>query len=171
MIWQKIGANKPFHDAMSDKLQFIDFYQLASDETGELVAQLAEKSQMIAKKVIIHASKDSCQRLSRALWEIRDLSFMAHGTDGEDGADYAGIWLSSDEAKNHISAEFAILTEGRMVTDLTAFERCFIVFNGKDEAALGQARSQWQTLSQNFKGKCRYFAKSDEGKWEQKATG
>jgi len=156
---------------MADKLQYIDFYQLASDETGELAAQLAEKCQSVSKKVIIHAPKELCQPVSRALWVLRDLSFLAHGIDGEEGAEFADIWISSNEAKNPIKADYAILLSGRQVPEMTAYERCFIIFNGKDEAGLSHARSQWKAMVQNYQGRCRYFAKSEAGKWEQKAAG
>ena len=156
---------------MADRLDYIAFYQLASDETGELAAQLAEKCHSISKKVIIHAPKDECQSVSRALWVLRDLSFLAHGIDGEEGAEFADIWISSDEAKNQIEADYAILLSGRQVPEMTAYERCFIIFNGKDDAELMQARAQWKAMVQSYKGRCRYFAKSETGKWEQKAAG
>ena len=172
MIWLKIGTLKEWvSEPMADKLQHVDFYQLASDETGALAAQLSEKAAAIAKKVVIHAPKEACQNISRDLWTLRDLSFLAHGIDGDDGAEFADIWISSDGDKNQIEAEFAILMAGQGVRDMTAYERCFIIFNGKDEEELAHARGQWKALSADFKGRCRYFAKNDEGKWEQKAQG
>ena len=156
---------------MTNRLQHIDFYQLAGGEVSELAAQLTEKSQSVGKKVIIHAPKAECQSVSRALWVLRDLSFLAHGIDGDDGSEFADIWISSDNSKNQISAEFAILLSGQLVSDITAYERCFILFNGKDELSLQQARAQWKNLSAAHKGHCRYFAKTDDGKWEQKAAG
>lgn len=156
---------------MAGRLQHIDFYQLAGGEVSELAAQLTEKAQSVGKKTIIHAPKSETQNVSRALWVLRDLSFLAHGIDGDDGAEFAAIWVSSDSNENQISAEFAILLFGQSVPDMTAYERCFILFNGKDEAALQEARSQWKSLSSQYQGLCRYFAKTDEGKWEQKAAG
>ena len=155
---------------MGQALEFIDFYQLAGDETAELAAQLAEKCIGASKKVVIHAPKEACEPLSRALWVLRDFSFLAHGIDGADGSDYADIWISSDVEKNQISAEYAILLSGRVPDDITAYERCFIIFNGKDETSLQTARAQWKQMGQSYQGCCRYFAKRDDGRWEQKAS-
>ena len=155
---------------MTDHLQFIDFYQLASDETGKLVAQLAEKSQTVSKKVVVHVPKDECQALSRALWVFRDLSFLAHGIDNEDGTEFAKIWISSQADVNPISAEFAICLSSVALPDMTAYERVFIVFNGNDEGALQAARAQWKAFATLYHGRCRYYAKTTDGRWEQKAS-
>ena len=156
---------------MTNKLQHIDFYQLTSSDTAELAAQLAEKCHAAAKKTVIHCNKEQCQSVSRALWVLRDLSFLAHGIDDDDGKDYATIWISSALDHNQIDADYAILLEGRELPKMAEFERIFIIFNGKDEAELSQARGQWKALSGQFTGHCRYFAKTETGGWAQKATG
>ena len=156
---------------MPQKLQHIDFYQLTDANTAELAAQLADKCHVVAKKTVIHSSKDHCQSVSRALWVLRDLSFLAHGIDDDDGKDYASIWISSKLDQNQIDADYAILLEGREVPNMADFERIFIIFNGRDESALQQARGQWKALSGQFAGHCRYFAKTETGGWAQAASG
>lgn len=156
---------------MLDRLQFIDFYQLASDQTDELAAQLAEKCHTTGKKLVIYAPKQLCEAISRALWVLRDLSFLAHGIDGGDGAEFAKIWICSKTEENPIAAEFAMTVAAIELPDMARFERVFVLFNGKDEQMLQTAREQWKSYTHMFQGRCRYFAKTDDGRWEQKATG
>lgn len=155
---------------MGDKLQSIDFYQLAGDQIDELAAQLADKCHATGKKLVIYAAKEQCQSISRALWVLRDLSFLAHGIDGDDGAEFADIWICSNTDDNPISADFAMTMSSVTLPDMTVFERIFVLFNGKDQDMLQLARDQWKSYSQSYQGRCRYFAKTDEGRWEQKAT-
>ena len=155
---------------MTGRLQHIDFYQLAGDELDVLAAQLCDKSLAVGKKIIIYCDKEMAASVSRALWVIRDLSFLAHGTDQDEGAEFASIWISTDLSKNQIEAEFAITLSGELVPDITSFERLFILFNGKDEASLTTARAHWKENASAHAGHCRYFAKTDDGNWEQKAS-
>ncbi|MGC6530063.1 MAG: DNA polymerase III subunit chi [Candidatus Puniceispirillaceae bacterium] len=154
---------------MTNRPNHIDFYQFAGDAVSELVAQLSEKSVEVGKKIIIHAPEEGAQAISRALWVLHDASFLAHGIDDEDGAEFASVWITTKPDQNQIDADFALCVSGCSLPDMGAFERVFIVFNGKDEDALQTARSQWKAYSAAHEGKCRYFAKSDEGSWVQKA--
>lgn len=155
---------------MTDKLKHIDFYQQAGDEVAKLAAQLADKSVSVGKKLMIYATREQASEVSRALWVLQDQSFLAHGIDQQDGAEFADIWISTDVSANPINAEFAMPLSGISLPDMRAFERHFILFNGKDDEALATARAQWKAFSQDYKGHCRYFAKTEEGGWVPKAT-
>ena len=150
-------------------LAHIDFYQLLGGEVEDLAAQLIEKCRAASKKAILYTKKDTAEAASRAIWTVKELSFYAHGIDNCEGHDIAPIWISSDVSQNQIEAEFALVTHSLSLPDYDAFERVFILFDGRDSSALDEARKQWKTLSETFAGKCRYFAKTDDGKWQQKA--
>ena len=156
---------------MSDNLQSIDFYQLTGGSVAELAAQLAEKCLSVGKKLIIYCEKDQSSDVSRALWTSQDQNFIAHAIDNADGAEFADIWISTDLGTNQISAEFAMCLSGLETPNMTSFERQFILFDGGDENALSVARQQWKNYAQTYQGKCRYFARTNEGRWEQKAKG
>ena len=155
---------------MTSKLKHIDFYQQAGDEIPQLAAQLADKCVSSGKKLMIYCLKEQASAVSRALWVLQDQSFLAHGIDNQDGHEFADIWISTDVNSNPINAEYAMPLSGVILPDMSQFERHFILFNGKDEAALKMAREQWKEFAQDYKGHCRYFAKSEEGRWEPKAN-
>ena len=93
---------------MSSSLQSIDFYQLLGGQLDDLATQLVEKCRAAGKRVIIYNAPSSSQSQSEQLWTIRDLSFLAHGIDTDEGQEFAPIWISSDVSQNQIKADFAI---------------------------------------------------------------
>ena len=153
---------------MSGSLQNIDFYQLLGGQLDELATQLVEKCRAAGKRVMIYNTSSSSQSQSEHLWTVRDLSFLAHGIDTDEGQEFAPIWISSDETQNQIQAEFAILKDGVVPSDIEQFERILVLFDGRDEQALSHARQKWKDWSSQYDGKCRYFAKTEEGRWQQK---
>ena len=70
---------------------------------------------------------------------------------------------------NPIAAEFLFLLHGAEREDMAGFERVFNLFDGRSEAQVEQARSQWQTWRGMAGLEMRYFAQDDAGKWEQRA--
>ena len=48
------------------------------------------------------------------------------------------------QAGNPNQAEALFLVDGAEVEDLSGFQRCSVLFDGKDEAALQAARAQWR---------------------------
>ena len=153
---------------MSGSLQNIDFYQLLGGQLDELATQLVEKCRAAGKRVMIYNATTSSQSQSEHLWTVRDLSFLAHGIDTDEGQEFAPIWISSDATQNQIKAEFAILKDGIVPSDIEQFERILVLFDGRDEPSLARARQQWKDWSSHYQGKCRYFAKTEEGRWQQK---
>lgn len=135
-----------------------------------LAAQLADKCVSSGKKLVIYCPKETAASVSRALWVLQDQSFLAHGIDHQEGAEFADIWICTDLSANPIDADYAMPLSGMTLPDMSRFERYFILFNGKDEGALMQARQQWKDYSKDYQGHCRYFAKSEEGRWELKAN-
>lgn len=153
---------------MADKPDSIDFYLLPDGGITKLAGQLVEKSNAAGKKAVIYCDAAQAEAQSTHLWCMHDLSFYAHGTDDEEGAEFATIWLSTKSDKNQIQAEYAICTSWQNLPDPNNFERLFFVFEGTDEAAMTAARDKWRTWSDAYQGKCRYFAKTEQGGWQQK---
>jgi DNA polymerase-3 subunit chi len=66
-----------------------------------------------------------------------------------------------------------ILVEGAheaplAATRLSSFERCIIVFDGKDDSALQAARAQWQA-SKDAGIDVSYWQEDANGRWVKKA--
>ena len=52
--------------------------------------------------------------------------------------------------------------------DTKGYDRCFIIFDGRDEAALTGARVRWKALKDQGAALA-YWKQSPEGRWEKAA--
>ena len=80
------------------------------------------------------------------LWAWRDDSFLAHGSD-EDAASAPRqpILLTTGEG-NLNGAQALFIIDGAEPGDISPYQRCVVIFDGRDEAALAQARQRWSAF-------------------------
>ena len=146
----------------------VDFYHLTRSDMAEAVVMLVKKSQLAGKKVLVQCPRPAAEAMDEALWTQDSESWLPHGLDDADGASHAHAWIMSVPEGNPISAEFLFLLHGAERPDMTSFERVFNLFDGRSDAQLSEARSQWQEWCKNEVLEMRYFAQDDEGKWEKR---
>ncbi|MBU4039327.1 MAG: DNA polymerase III subunit chi, partial [Alphaproteobacteria bacterium] len=97
----------------------------------------------------------------------RDDSFLAHGMASAPGADRQPILLT-ESLENPNGAQALFIVDGSELGDTGGFDRCFIIFDGRDEAALSGARVRWKTLKDQGAALA-YWKQSPEGRWEKAA--
>ena len=146
----------------------VDFYHLTTSDMAEALVMLVKKSQLAGKKVLVQCPRPAAEAMDEALWKQDPESWIPHGLDDADGASHAHAWIMSVPEGSPISAEFLFLLHGAERPDMTSFERVFNLFDGRSDAQLSEARSQWQEWSKNEALEMRYFAQDDEGKWEKR---
>ena len=146
----------------------VDFYHLTSSDMAEALVMLVKKSQLAGKNVLVQCPRPAAEAMDEALWTQDPESWIPHGLDDADGASHAHAWIMSVPEGNPISAEFLFLLHGAERPDMTSFERVFNLFDGRSDAQLSEARSQWQEWRKNEALEMRYFAQDDEGKWEKR---
>ena len=135
---------------------------------AEALVMLVKKSQFAGKKVLVQCPRPAAEAMDEALWTQDPESWIPHGLDDADGASHAHAWIMSVPEGNPISAEFLFLLHGAERPDMTSFERVFNLFDGRSDAQLSEARSQWLEWRKNKALEMRYFAQDDEGKWEKR---
>ena len=146
----------------------VDFYHLTRSDMAEALVMLVKKSQFAGKKVLVQCPRPAAEAIDEALWTQDPESWIPHGLDDADGASHAHAWIMSVPEGNPISAEFLFLLHGAERPDMTSFERVFNLFDGRSDAQLSEARSQWLEWRKNKALEMRYFAQDDEGKWEKR---
>ena len=146
----------------------VDFYHLTRSDMAEALVMLVKKSQLAGKNVLVQCPRPAAEAMDEALWTQDPGSWIPHGLDDADGASHAYAWIMSVPEGNPISAEFLFLLHGAERPDMTSFERVFNLFDGRSDAQLSEARSQWQEWRKNEALEMRYFAQDDEGKWEKR---
>ena len=146
----------------------VDFYHLTRSDMAEALVMLVKKSQLAGKRVLVQCPRPAAEAMDEALWTQDSDSWIPHGLDDAEGLSHAQTWIMSTPEGNPIAAEFLFLLHGAERADMTSFERVFNLFDGRSDAQVAQARTQWQEWRKDSDLEMRYFAQDDEGKWEKR---
>ena len=147
----------------------IGFYQLGDASVNDAVLMLVRKTLGTGKKMLIFCPNPAAAAIDDALWSHDHNSWLPHGLDAAPGAELASVWVCSDMTSNPIDADYVMLLHGSEPDSWTGFERGFVVFDGKSDAQLQQARSQWQKWKSLSDTELAYFAQTSVGGWKKKA--
>jgi DNA polymerase-3 subunit chi len=119
------------------------FYHLERSALEAILPELLERTLARGWRALVKGrTAEGLEQLDRWLWTYRDDSFLAHGLDGEPAAARQPVLLTlRDENANGAQALF--LVEGAPAPDPSPFSRCVVIFDGRDEEALADARRTW----------------------------
>ena len=144
------------------------FYHLERSSLDQILPALLEKTIARGWRAIVRTCDgDGVDRLDAWLWAYREDSFLPHGRAG-DLDDARQPILLTTLLDNANVAQALYLVEGAPAGDLAGFLRCILIFDGRDEIALTQAREQWTS----FKAAghpVTYWSQSEGLGWERKA--
>ena len=144
------------------------FYHLQNAPLERVLPDLLERSLQRGWRAIVRAgSKERLDALNNTLWIYRDESFLPHGT-AEDGPPELEPVLLTTETENPNGANVLFLVDGAEPGEVDGYERCVLMFDGRDAEAVGAARNHWKTLKEAGHDTT-YWQQSDAGKWEKKA--
>ena len=144
------------------------FYQLERTGLDQALPELLEKT--LAKNwraVVRSPSRERVEHLDGWLWTWRDDSFLPHGADDQPNPERQPVLLTTIEGNPNV-AQALFLIDGAEPGELEGYERCVILFDGSDEAALAQARERWKA----FRGagaQVSYWRQTERGGWEKQA--
>ena len=105
--------------------------------------------------------------MDERLWIYRDESFLAHGRASEPHADRQPVVLTESQ-ENPTAAQALFILDSAELGATEAFDRCFILFDGRDDQALNGARARWKALKEGG-AILAYWKQSPEGRWEKAA--
>lgn len=143
------------------------FYHLERSGLDQVLPELLERTLARGWKAIVRAREgERIEHLDGWLWSYRDDSFLPHAPDDEPASARQPILLTT-KSENLNDADALFLVDGADLGDLAGYARCVVVFDGRDEAQLAVARSQWKVV----KGQglpASYWKQQDRG-WEKQA--
>jgi DNA polymerase-3 subunit chi len=139
------------------------FYHIEHTSLDAAIAPLVEKCLERKWRVVIVGHEDTLERLNKALWTYREVSFLPHGRAKTDAAKHPVLLSTEATATN--GAKVAILLDGSDVA-METFERAMVVFDGGDETARAKARQQYKAATDGG-GKARYFQQERGGAWKE----
>jgi DNA polymerase-3 subunit chi len=144
------------------------FYHLERTALDQALPELLEKTLARGWRAIVRTTAaERIDHLDGWLWSFRDDSFLAHGTDGEPMAARQPILLTTG-AENVNGAQALFLVDGADAASLDGYERCVLLFDGRDPEATAEARRRWSA----FKAAgcpVSYWRQGAERGWEREA--
>ncbi len=144
------------------------FYHLQRTPLEQVLPALLERSLERGWKAVVHVGNpERLDALNGALWTYSDDAFLPHGTVDDGPLERQPVALTG-EGGNPNGAEVLFLVDGASPTEIEPFERCVLMFDGRDDDAVGAARGHWKALSDDGHD-VTYWQQNDAGGWEKKA--
>lgn len=123
------------------------FYHLERRSLEDVLPGLIEKSLARGWRAVVKTdSSERSDALDNLLWTYDEQSFLAHAQSGDgEGARQPVLITVEDENPNGAQILFCIGGANPADwTGLSALTRVVMLFDGRDAAMLGQARSAWK---------------------------
>ena len=142
------------------------FYHLERATLESVLPGLLEKTLERGWKAVVRAgSHERVEALDAHLWTFRDEAFLPHGVGGE--GEHQPVWLTDTDAMPN-RPQILFLVDGAAAepASINDLERCVMIFNGADEAAVSDARQFWKATS-TAGHDVTYWKQSPEGRWEK----
>ena len=145
----------------------VRFFHLTRTSLEAALPQLLEKTLERSQRAVVMAgSEERVEALTAHLWSFSDQAFLPHGSRRDGNAEDQPIWLTvEDEAPNGATVLF--LTDGATSLRIASYERCAILFDGNDPAAVSAARAQWSQIKGDGH-ELSYWQQNERGGWQQK---
>ncbi len=143
------------------------FYHLTRQPLEVALPALLEKASGAGWRIEVRGtSLARMQWLDDKLWLGADDGFLAHGLAGgsEDAQQPILLTTNAEPGFECIMSIDGATLDPQEVSDS---QRVCILFNGLDENAMQQARSQWKTLTEA--GCAAQYWSEESGRWQKKA--
>ena len=144
------------------------FYHLERSGLDQVLPELLEKTLAKGWRALVRSTqRERIDYLDGWLWSYRDDSFLPHGSAAEPLAERQPILLS-DGDNNANGAQALFLIDGAEPGDISPYERCILLFDGRDESALSLARRQWSAFKKAG-APVSYWKEGDVRGWTKQA--
>ncbi len=145
----------------------IGFYHLEKSALEQVLPKLLEKTLAAGTRALVMAGSEArVEALAGHLWTFEQGSWLPHGTAEDGSPEDQPVWLATKD-DNPNEAQFLFLTDGATSANVAGFERCFELFDGRDEAAVAAARARWKDYA-DAGHDLTYWRQGANGGWEKK---
>lgn len=158
------GHNESALTAMTE----IYFYHLEQQPLEAALTNLLERSIGRGWKAIVQAgSPERVEALDTLLWTYQDESFLPHGTAKDGHPELQAVFLTTAD-DNPNGAQIRFVVDGAELPDVTGYQRAVLMFDGRDPAAVAQAREQWKAAKAAGHA-LSYWQQDAQGRWVNRA--
>jgi DNA polymerase-3 subunit chi len=148
----------------------VRFYHLTRRPLLQALPRLLEMTLERGKTAVVRSGDpQQVEKLAEHLWTYNERGFLPHGTASDGHAEKQPIWITAEE-ENPAGAPFLFLVYGAEWDDIGGFERCMLLFDGHDDAAVQAARGLWKRFREAGH-RLSYWQQDEEGRWVDKAAG
>lgn len=141
------------------------FYHLERSTLEQVAPELLEKTLARGWRARVRSEQPGrVEALDAWLWTWRDDSFLPHGVIGEAHAARQPILLGPG-AENPNGAQALFVLDGDP-GELAEYERCIVIFDGREDEALKTARGLWTRYKKAGHG-VTYWKQSETRGWEK----
>jgi DNA polymerase-3 subunit chi len=144
------------------------FYHLERTSLDQALPELLEKTLARGWRALVRSTaRERVEHLDGWLWSYRDDSFLPHGRADEPQAERQPVLITT-AMENPNAANALFLIDGAEPGDVAGYERCVLLFDGRDEAAVAVARGRWS----GFKAAgcvVSYWRQGETGGWRKEA--
>ena len=143
------------------------FYHLERTSLDQALPELLEKTLAKGWRALVRTTgSDRIDHLDGWLWSWREDSFLPHATSDDAEPERQPVLLTI-RTDNPNSAQALFLLDGAEGGKLDGYERCILLFDGRDEAAVAEARGRWKAFA-NAGHPVSYWKQGERG-WEKAA--
>ena len=149
------------------------FYHLENNSLEDVLPGLLERTRERDWKAVVRVgSAERMAALDTHLWTYSEQTFLAHATAAEGHRERQPIFLTVED-DNPNGAEVLFVVGGASppvwsAATVKAYKRVVLLFDGRDESALGAARAAWKGAKEAGHD-VTYWKQSATGKWEKQA--
>lgn len=144
------------------------FYHLERSSLDQVLPELLEKTLGRGWRALVHVRDPGVlDALDERLWTWRAESFLPHAKTVDGKSELQPILLTGTQ-DNANGAQALFLVDGGEIGDLSAYERCLVIFDGRDDAAVARAREQWKQVKASG-STASYWRQTEEGGWSRAA--
>lgn len=146
----------------------VNFYHLTRSSLEDALPRLLVKTLQAGERaVVMLGSAERVDSLNTHLWTYDPNGFLPHGSSRDGEADRQPVWLTHlDENPN--GASFLFVADRARSDKVGDYKRCFELFDGRDDAAVVDARDRWKAYK-TAGHTVVYWQQTPTGSWEKKA--
>ena len=142
------------------------FLHLERRRSDQALPDLVAEALAAGRRVVVQAAtEERVEALNERLWTYSDESFLPHGTARDGEPEAQPIYLTARD-DNPNGAQLRMLLSGVPAAAFVeaGYERIALLFDGRDEEALAEARREWTGLKAAGVAPS-YWRESDDGGW------
>ena len=146
----------------------VRFYHLQRSRLEDaLPVMLRRTLEREARAVVRCSTPERLADLDEALWTFDDAEFIPHGHDEIGFAEQQPVWLTTG-LDNPAAGTYLFVTDGASTDGFEAFEVCCVLFDGRHESAVIEARQRWSEIKgQDAVTELSYWKQNQRGGWEK----